>query len=53
MARHLMARNERQIGQRGPVALDGMEVAVTDAAGRNLDENLAMAGLRDGNILDA
>ena len=51
MARRLMAGDQRQVGQRRPVAFDGMEVAVADAAGPDLDQDFAVAGLRNGDSL--
>jgi hypothetical protein len=43
----LMARNEREIGLYGPVAMRGMEIGVAHAARLSFDHDLAGAGRRD------
>ena len=48
----LVTRDEGQGGLERPIALGGVQVGVTDAAGLGLDQDLARAGGRDIPFLD-
>ena len=52
LARHLVAGNERQSRRRSPVAIDRMQIAVTDAAGGDPDQQVTMAWLGYRNLFD-
>jgi hypothetical protein len=51
-ARHLVAGDQGNDRRWCPVAIHGVKIAVADAAGCDLDEEVPMAGLGHGNVLD-